>query len=468
MRRWSFFVLVVLGLISMSGRVLAQPPHTNSLGTINWPAYPPVGIGTENSGGPVNALHIHYNSMDTNWKYAMIRLSEGTSTGSKDNGLLGLMPPPGLSPDTDFSTLSRGSDLILHDHEDGDIIITNYTTVNPTRAWGTAIRFATTGDTIKDRPFPGPGHHDLERLTIMGNGNVGIDLPPSSTGLDSVMDQVQIGGGLIPPLGYTTPIPGLTMYGGNRFEGMINPITHDSFPVDWRGIAFNHYEDHRTGYAARFAPMPWDQLAFSDQDGGLISLGVFPWHTGDALTSNDSGVFLQLTGQQGLSMFCYEGASDPYHHLFDVWRPGFGTNRNINGLFYHSTPVYIGSGTPDFTNFANVHPDIGDSLTWLLVVNGPELAKEVFVLDTTWADYVFDPGYKLPPLAEVESFMKANRHLPDIAPASKMAKTGVPIGRTEAEITKQLEEAMLYITQLSHKIDELQSKVEDLEKQKER
>ena len=116
----------------------------------------------------------------------------------------------------------------------------------------------------------------------------------------------------------------------------------------------------------------------------------------------------------------------------------------------------------DFTNFAHVRPDIGDGLTWTLVVNGSELAKEVFVLDSVWADYVFDPNYKLMPLDDVQSFMKTNRHLPNIPPASTLAKTGVPIGRTEEQITKQLEEAMLYIGQLNDEVKALKKEVEEL------
>ncbi len=104
----------------------------------------------------------------------------------------------------------------------------------------------------------------------------------------------------------------------------------------------------------------------------------------------------------------------------------------------------------------------------MLVVNGPELAKEVFVLDSAWADYVFEPGYKLPSLAEVENFTKENHHLPDIPSAKQMAKTGVPVGRTEAAMTKQMEEMMLYIEQLNHKIDGLESEVQELKDQKER
>jgi hypothetical protein len=187
-------------------------------------------------------------------------------------------------------------------------------------------------------------------------------------------------------------------------------------------------------------------------------------------------VVLNLTGQFGLQMWFMDTTANPYHHLFDAYVPNvlpYGVSRNTSGLFYHHTPVYIGIDTPgkplpDFTNFANVRPDIGDGLTWMLAVNGAALAKEFYVLDSAWADYVFDPGYKLRPIAEVENFTKENHHLPDIPSAKQMAKTGVPVCRTEEAITKQMEEMMLYIEQLNHKIEGLESEVKQLKDGKEK
>ena len=373
-----------------------------------------------------------------------------------------------------LGAFSSDEDLVLSTNSDltsgpdgtgrGDIIITN-------RRIGRAIRFGATPDTGV-LPVPGPGvpayGADIEHVTILSNGNVGIDLPPAVGGLCTPMDQLQLGGGMAIDSAYGAPIPGLTFFGGDRFEGMPRPSPYTgNYPIDWRGIALNHWEDHTTGYAARFAPMPWDQLAFSPDDGGLISLGVFPWHTSDSLTSNDSGVFLQVTGQQGLSMFCYEGDSDPYHHLFDVWRPGFGTNRNVIGLFYHATPVYIGSGAPDFTNLVNVHPDIGDGKTWWLAVNGAALFKEAYVNEYDWPDYVLRAGYKLRSIADFGNYLATEHHLPDIPPAAKM-NGAVPLGKTQIELTKQVEELSLYIVQLNKEVEALKTQVEGLKNGKEK
>ncbi len=458
-------------LLLIAGGLRAQ---TN---TAPMPINPPVGIGTELSGHALNALHIHYDPTHTTLP-AMIRLSEGDTTAAVDFGLLGLMPT--LYDTTSYtSSLTRGYDLILHDQQDGDIIITNFSHRVLTHILGGAIRFATTPDTTS-LPIPPPVGPDLEHETILKNGNIGFDLPPdtavSDLGLGNPQDQIQIGGGstIPPPLldpGYLDPIPGLSIYGGNRFEGMLQ--SGGMYPLDYRYIAFNNVTNHAdSSYRRhmRIARMASCGMYFSEVGQGQLELNVSPYDSALGLNSFAHQITMNLTGQSGLALWVYDSATAiPYHHLFDVWPPGFlpwPITRNTNGLFYHHTPVYIGSDTAgqpssDFQNLP-VRPDMGDDNTWDLVVNGPVLVKELFVLDSAWADYVFDPGYKLPPLAEVENYMKENRHLPDIPSAKQMAKTGVPVGRTEAAITKQLEETMLYVVQLSKQNGELSKQNDDL------
>ncbi len=469
MRHTCITVVLTLGLISMSGRVLAQS------NTTPWPGNPPVGIGTQPDGGPLNALQIHYDPSNPATLQAIIRLSEGSNTGDSDYGMLGLMPTPGAHPDTMFSSLSRGNDLILHDHQDGDIIITNFTTPRVAREYGTAIRFATTGDTLA-RPFPSPGHHDLERLTIMGNGNIGIDLPPSSTGLNSALEQVQIGGSSVPPPGYTTPVPGLTIYGGNRFEGMPAPFGDTGFyPYSYRTIHFNTYGNHLTGVGSRIAPLSSSGIDFSDIGGGLLNFNCWPYDSTRGLNDFTHELTMQVNGNGGMFLWYYQDSTHPYHHIFDFFLPGVITwpvTRNTNGLTFFHTPVCISSDTTsapscDLQNLP-VHPDMGDGMTWLLTVDGPGLMKELYVDDSDWPDYVFLPGYHLTPLGEVKNFMETNHHLPDIPPATQMTKSGIPVGRTEAAITKQLEEAMLYITKLNDDVKELKTEVDELKNQKDK
>ncbi|MFI5201157.1 MAG: hypothetical protein ACHQNE_02065 [Candidatus Kapaibacterium sp.] len=456
LRTLSQVLFACVFFVSLTSGLRAQA-HSNSLGTIMWPADPPVGIGTEHDGGALNALHIHYDPSDTSTRAPIIRLSEGSSTSNPLFGILELTP---TAHDTTFTSIANQRDLILHENLEGDLILTNW---SPDTVTG-AIRFATTGDT-NARPIPGPGHHDLERMTILGNGNVGIDLPPdSATGFGKPMDQFQLGG--------SSTLPGLTGYGGNRFEGMPKP-GGGTFGVDYRYISFNHYQNHGTGVGGgRFAPLGASGVLFSDDDtNGLLQLEAVPFWPGDSLNDWSGGMTLSLGGHEGLGLYCDERrfGGNQYHHLLDVYPPGvlpYGVTRNVNGLTYIHTPLCVSSDTSgpslDFTNFLGLYPDIGDGKTWTLVVNGAELAKEIFVLDSIWADYVFMPGYKLMSINDLGNYIESNHHLPGIPSASQVAQTGVPIGRTEAALTKNVEELTLYTIQLSKQNDQLSKQNEEL------
>lgn len=184
---------------------------------------------------------------------------------------------------------------------------------------------------------------------------------------------------------------------------------------------------------------------------------------------------LNLTGQNGLSLWQYNDSSATvYHHLFDVLPPGdtaWPLLRNPNGAFIHHTPVYITSdstSTPsaNFMNFS-VHPSYGDDSTWMLAVNGPMLAKE-FYMSIDFPDYVFDPEYKLMSLGDLKEFINENHHLPDVPSAKQIDSTGMPVGKTEAKMMQKIEELTRYILQQQDEIEQLNSKVLELENKEEK
>ncbi len=80
-------------------------------------------------------------------------------------------------------------------------------------------------------------------------------------------------------------------------------------------------------------------------------------------------------------------------------------------------------------NAGNVGIGTANTAGYKLAVNGKIRAKEIRV-ETGWADYVFAPEYKLRPLEEVESFIKTNRHLPEIQPASEIQANGLDVAAT--------------------------------------
>ena len=89
--------------------------------------------------------------------------------------------------------------------------------------------------------------------------------------------------------------------------------------------------------------------------------------------------------------------------------------------------------------------------------NGSLKVKDLRVTLTDWSDFVFDDGYNLRPLGEVERYIEANRHLPDIPSAQEVEEEGVDVGEMNKLLLQKVEELTLYIIDLQKQIDELKS-----------
>jgi len=96
-----------------------------------------------------------------------------------------------------------------------------------------------------------------------------------------------------------------------------------------------------------------------------------------------------------------------------------------------------------------------------LDVNGTIRAKEVKV-ESGWADYVFDKGYNLQDLSEVELYINQHKHLPDVPDANEVEKNGVNLGEMNALLLKKIEELTLYAIEQNKKIETLEKTVNNL------
>lgn len=101
------------------------------------------------------------------------------------------------------------------------------------------------------------------------------------------------------------------------------------------------------------------------------------------------------------------------------------------------------------------------SPTHKLEVNGTIKTKEVNVTTTGWADYVFDPGYKLMPLSEVEAFVQKNGHLPNMPSEKEVLEgQGVNLMEMNVKLLEKIEELTLYIIDQQKIIEQLKRKIE--------
>ncbi|MDG3581261.1 hypothetical protein [Galbibacter pacificus] len=87
-------------------------------------------------------------------------------------------------------------------------------------------------------------------------------------------------------------------------------------------------------------------------------------------------------------------------------------------------------------------------------LNGKFEAKEIKVTATPTADFVFNEGYNLPSLDFIESYVKKNKHLPEVASAEEMKENGVNIGEFQIKLLQKIEELTLYTITQEKKLKE--------------
>ena len=86
-----------------------------------------------------------------------------------------------------------------------------------------------------------------------------------------------------------------------------------------------------------------------------------------------------------------------------------------------------------------------------------EKLKVALKSDTNnWADYVFEPNYKLMPLEEVEKYTKVNKHLPNVPSADEITKEGIDVAKVSKMFMEKIEELTLHIIELNKRIKQLE------------
>lgn len=94
-----------------------------------------------------------------------------------------------------------------------------------------------------------------------------------------------------------------------------------------------------------------------------------------------------------------------------------------------------------------------------LSVNGKIRAKEIKVETANWPDYVFAEEYKVTTLEELESYIKANKHLPEMPSAKEVETNGVELGEIVKLQQKKIEELTLYLIEQNKQIQKLLKEV---------
>ena len=96
--------------------------------------------------------------------------------------------------------------------------------------------------------------------------------------------------------------------------------------------------------------------------------------------------------------------------------------------------------------------------------HGTLRATKVNVDAKWWSDFVFDADYELKSLAEVEAYIAANKHLPDVPSEEEVLANGLDLGEMQAIQQQKIEELTLYIIQQQKQMDALLVMINELKK----
>ena len=108
----------------------------------------------------------------------------------------------------------------------------------------------------------------------------------------------------------------------------------------------------------------------------------------------------------------------------------------------------------------------GEEFQESVLINGEVNAELVRVTAGVWYDNVLSPNYQLPSLNEVEVFIRANHHLPDIPSEQEVKKEGIDVGQMNALLLKKIEELTLYLIDLKKENESIKNEIYKLKNNK--
>ncbi|MFD2581614.1 hypothetical protein ACFSR6_03870 [Pedobacter vanadiisoli] len=280
------------------------------------------------------------------------------------------------------------------------------------------------------------------------------------------------------------------------FFETVNPVNYPAGSNGWWHLLDVRHGNNNNNYAMQFAGsffnqelyfrktnnnagQPWSKVLL--ETNGNVGIGTSSPSTRlevmpPAINESSAGVF-HLRGDQAwgnvltLATDAANGNDDAkllfsYRNKSKQWSIGGNNGTTSFGIWEDGGDGVYGSGFGNqrFIVAAGGNVGIGISTPQeKLSVNGNIRAREIKVEATNWPDYVFEEGYKVGTLQELESYIKANKHLPDMPAAKEVETNGIEVSEMLKLQQKKIEELTLYLIEKDKKIDALMKRVDVLE-----
>jgi len=171
---------------------------------------------------------------------------------------------------------------------------------------------------------------------------------------------------------------------------------------------------------------------------------------------------LKLNGQGGLQTFATFSYCDgiKFFKNLSVNATITATNFVGNGANLTNAAGWVKSGSNIFTSGSVAIGCSSFPSGVMLAVNGKIQASEFEIKTTPCSDFVFEKGYKLRSLKEVEQFVTENMHLPEIPSAKEFKEAGsYKVAEMDDLLLRKVEELTLYTIELNKQVEALKAEL---------
>ena len=210
---------------------------------------------------------------------------------------------------------------------------------------------------------------------------------------------------------------------------------------------------------------------------GLVGIGTknptAMLHIIGTVGNGNKGLMLSKITSSGTKNLFFCQDSPGWNYNQSTVKGDFGIFWNDGGSKNRSAGLVIGPHA-DKTSLridANGNVGIGTNLKnntynsinnyFKLSVKGSVRAEEIIV-ETGWADFVFEDEYNLKTIEDVAKFITINNHLPDVPSAKHIETNGVKIGEMQKIQMQKIEELTLYTIQQHNEITDQNEVIKNL------
>lgn len=280
------------------------------------------------------------------------------------------------------------------------------------------------------------------------------------------------------------------MGGTSGFYQTINPVNFPTGASGWWHLLDVRHSNVNNNYAMQLAggffdqnfylrktnnnaQQPWQKIV-TERDGRVGVGTLYPQSTLHLYQSN--------ADQPGLIVQGTTISTDRQQHYVAITLDGdYG---NATGNYsqirsYSNLYEYWGSRLAFFTTSSSAANSLVERMridangnvgigiiapTEKLTVNGKIKANEIRVDGAGAPDYVFEEGYEIGTLKEVESYIKINKHLPEVPSAKEFERDGMAVGEMNKLLLKKIEELTLHVIEMNKRVEKLETENQKLKR----